>query len=450
MKRGASCAALAIMLGGSGCSSGSEPQARADELTGNAKAALMQAPPNVRCVTIQVSNSSASVTQSFDVSPQENTSFALTGLPFGSDVFLATASTATCGDAGAQPVAYQSMPTTATVAQNTIPTVSLVMQAVANGGPATVGVSFPMYPAINLYPLPTPFNERAIAEGPDGNLWVALFSNSTPAALADMSVFSGPTTMIPIPTNFTVIQAITSGPDGNVWLTGVANLGTDASANLEAEIVRMAPDGTGQTVFPIASATSSRLSSITTGPDGELWVGDTGQNAILHVSTQGVLLGTIPVPTASARPFGITVGSDGNLWFAEAGSTKVGQLNPNTSTIVETALNGAPFSIAAGADGNLYATVAAPAGGSPSIARIAPSGGPVAYFNCSSTPTYITPGPDGNVWFLETSAFVAHIQPDGGIVEIPAPQAGGGGIAAASDGNIYFGAGNQIGRINRY
>jgi virginiamycin B lyase len=73
--------------------------------------------------------------------------------------------------------------------------------------------------------------------------------------------------------------------------------------------------------------------------------------------------------------------------------------------------------------------------------------------NANSGPTFITAGPDGNVWFTEYSGNkVSRITPDGVISEFPVPTAGSlpYRIVAGPDGNIWFteaGAG-KIGRIN--
>jgi streptogramin lyase len=70
----------------------------------------------------------------------------------------------------------------------------------------------------------------------------------------------------------------------------------------------------------------------------------------------------------------------------------------------------------------------------------------------SSTPDYITAGPDGNLWFTESDANqIGRITPSGTITEftIPTPYSEPVGIAAARDGNLWFTEShtNQIGRI---
>jgi streptogramin lyase len=69
-----------------------------------------------------------------------------------------------------------------------------------------------------------------------------------------------------------------------------------------------------------------------------------------------------------------------------------------------------------------------------------------------SNPAYITPGPDGNVWFTEGGANkIGMINPTtDAITEFAVPNAGPEGITAGPDGNLWFterGA-NKIGMIN--
>lgn len=71
----------------------------------------------------------------------------------------------------------------------------------------------------------------------------------------------------------------------------------------------------------------------------------------------------------------------------------------------------------------------------------------------NSQPFGITTGPDGNLWFTESSANqIGRITPDGQITEfpIPTPSSQLGAITAGPDGNLWFaefGSAHQIGRI---
>jgi len=56
--------------------------------------------------------------------------------------------------------------------------------------------------------------------------------------------------------------------------------------------------------------------SITTGPDGNLWFTEYEGDNIGRITPNGTIT-EFPIPTAGSQPFGITTGPDGNLWFTE-------------------------------------------------------------------------------------------------------------------------------------
>ena len=62
---------------------------------------------------------------------------------------------------------------------------------------------------------------------------------------------------------------------------------------------------------------------ITSGPDGELYLTDTGNGAIYsidptsHVISQPNFIGKTVI--SNPLPYGITTGPDGNLWFTDDG-----------------------------------------------------------------------------------------------------------------------------------
>ena len=86
----------------------------------------------------------------------------------------------------------------------------------------------------------------------------------------------------------------------------------------------------------------------------------------------------------------------------------------------------------------------------PSSALAAPT---ITEFTSGTGPADIVAGPDGNLWFVETSANkIGRMTPAGVLTEF-SPVAGGNvapsGIAVGADGNIWFGQRNRnrIGRI---
>jgi len=98
-----------------------------------------------------------------------------------------------------------------------------------------------------------------------------------------------------------------------------------------------------------------------------------------------------------------------------------------------------PSDITVGADGNLWFTES----NANNIARMTPSG-VITEFATSAPTTGITTGADGNVWFLEDNiGVVAKITPSGQITEFPptgCPFYGSlfGGITKGPDGNVWY------------
>src|SRR5262245_26607128 len=88
----------------------------------------------------------------------------------------------------------------------------------------------------------------------------------------------------------------------------------------------------------------------------------------------------------------------------------------------------------------------------PSVARAQITEFPVP--TAGARPYTIVAGPDGNLWFTESSAGrIARITPDGAITEYPVPAGTGSGpygIAVGAEGDIWFTErfAGQIGRFS--
>ena len=76
--------------------------------------------------------------------------------------------------------------------------------------------------------------------------------------------------------------------------------------------------------------------------------------------------------------------------------------------------------------------------------QASPTAGSISEFSVPSAdsyPTGIAAGPDGNLWFTETSGNkIGRISPSGTITEFPVPTAKSGpaGSRAGPDGNLWF------------
>jgi virginiamycin B lyase len=94
-----------------------------------------------------------------------------------------------------------------------------------------------------------------------------------------------------------------------------------------------------------------------------------------------------PTPTPASNPTSITAALDGQVWFTELNSNKVARITPSTGAITEFAtptVGSQPNGITSASDDT-----------SP-----------------NEQPSYITAGPDGNLWFAEVAGNkIGHISP---------------------------------------
>jgi streptogramin lyase len=155
-----------------------------------------------------------------------------------------------------------------------------------------------------------------ITGGPDGNLWF------TAANKIGRMTTAGVVTEFALP-GYGALNII-SGPDGNLWYTRQDKIG------------RITPDGV---VTEFSAVFSGTTGAITAGSDGNLWF--TGTRANLdNPSTSLEVIGritpvgsitTFVLPDAESHPTSISAGPDGNIWFTDGGTNTIGKLvlNPH-------------------------------------------------------------------------------------------------------------------------
>src|SRR5207247_1700618 len=117
-------------------------------------------------------------------------------------------------------------------------------------------------------------------------------------------------------------SSITTGPDGNLWFTEQqGQIGHMTLAGKVSEFSLPSHQylaGPNPTKEPAGSAQGEPL-AITAGPDGNLWFtefqyGGTGK--IGRITTAGKI-SDFPLPTSGNGPTSITFGTDHTLWFIE-------------------------------------------------------------------------------------------------------------------------------------
>ena len=236
----------------------------------------------------------------------------------------------------------------------------------------------------------------------------------------------------------TDLYSITKGPDGAVWF----------GESRTSKIGRVAPDGT---ITEFSTTQGHPPYKLTTGPDGNIWFVDGNVGRM----TPGGQVTVFPVPDLSpgngANTLDITAGPEGALWFAD-GVHRIGKITTAgvvTMFPVPVSSGPAPYSIAAGADGNLWYS-------NPEeheIGRMTPSG-VVTTFPLTYEPYDITAGPDGALWFTIQPpgggggvSGVGRITTAGEVRTFPLSM-GAWEITAGPDGNLWFtNFAGSIGRI---
>jgi streptogramin lyase len=235
--------------------------------------------------------------------------------------------------------------------------------------------------------------------------------------------------------NSTYASSLTAGPDGNVWF---------AAANIEGEggpvVGKVSPAGE-LTEYKAPNSTGS----IVSGADGNLWFGES--QGIARMTPAGQIT-SFPVAKGTDGPRALTAGPDGNVWFVSAKPATAGFVTPaGAVTTFPLKGAGAPSAIVAGPGGDLWFTE--PKEGR--IGRVTVSGQETEFqLPAGSKPNSIALGTDGNLWFSDGSAArVGRITPAGQVTFFPVPTLDPTGeVLAGPGGVLWFTAGNEIGKIS--
>jgi streptogramin lyase len=226
-----------------------------------------------------------------------------------------------------------------------------VHNGVSTGGGTSSGSGGPVPDPVLAPDDPSPDD---IVAGPDGNLW---FTESGADRIGRITP-GGTITEFTTPTAGSNPTGIASGADGNVWFieSGTNDIGRIAPAGVITEFTTPNLDlsstdnmvkGPGGDVWFIAfdpngndeiarvntagKVTASALnayrsypSDLTVGPDGNLYVADSGM--VDRVDGAGAVT-PFTIPDGS-NPYAITVGSDGAIWFASDGINQLERMTP--------------------------------------------------------------------------------------------------------------------------
>lgn len=287
------------------------------------------------------------------------------------------------------------------------------------------------------YSVPTAASAPAtIVTGSNGFLYFTELSASKIGQLTTGGSF----TELATKTAAAAPESITVGPNGNLWWTenAIHSIGT----------VTPAFNTAGLTEYPIPWA-GSQPAFIARGVNqNSLYFTDPGANAIGEILTNGTFTGPFAIPTANANPEGIAIGPDNKMWFTENNAAKIGFVDPVTNAVTEMPISPGsnPSIIILGPDGAMWFTEnisgAAKLGritsthvysefpltGAKSAAGLTqdafghlvvtdPANSAIGVFDitsqkyteyptktASSSPLWITIGPDGKLYFTEYTA----------------------------------------------
>jgi streptogramin lyase len=201
-------------------------------------------------------------------------------------------------------------------------------------GLGAIGTINPTTHAVAAYPTNMlNANPEAIVSGPGGLLW---FTEShaigtvdpTTHAMVDTPVANGHVTL-------GVYPAITVGPDGNVWFTAYENLGASRPPlTYFGEIDAMTR---AVSIYPASTVSGPDfLSSITVGPDGNIWSSVTEINPTTHVIVTNQI---VPYAASSDLLQGIAKGPDNKFYYTGTGAIGQARVVPQTEAVINSNVN---------------------------------------------------------------------------------------------------------------
>jgi streptogramin lyase len=307
---------------------------------------------------------------------------------------------------------------------------------------------------IKEYPLVKGAEPLGITLGPDGNIW---FVESNAGKVGRITP-GGVITEFPIDAAG-FAQQIVSGSQGDVYFTepGAGKVGLihalgDLTVHESASgggwglaiafgqlyLGNGGPDlsflglplfSGGGTVFAQNDGKTHNFYYMSSDIYGDLWMTDTGSNAIVQEACVGCIYATYALANPGSGPKGVAAGRDDNIWFTEYDGDRIGRLNRKLGgTVTEFALatGSRPQMIAAAPDGSLWFAES----GTNKIARITVNGAITEYNvpTADSHPYGVAIAADGSVWFTEEyGAKIGHLMVH------PPGDANGDGLVNVSD-----------------
>ncbi|MGB6062300.1 MAG: hypothetical protein WBG27_11395 [Candidatus Aquilonibacter sp.] len=239
---------------------------------------------------------------------------------------------------------------------------------------------------------------------------------------------------------FTITES--NAPLANAYTataTGCSNIATVSGMNMSLSN----PNGSVKIgTFTATGGSSGGTGCSITVSDGITSIAIPTTNTLSQgsVGLSGQSIAEYVLPGGSPAPYAIVAGPDGRMWYSDFNSGGVGTITTSGSVTPYVLPDATYGALTVGSDGNIWGADA----NMVTIDKIFTSNGALAaQYHTSYGPVGITNGPDGNVWFTESSGGsgkVGYVTPGGTLTEFgvyvdssPSP----GGIATVGS-NLWF------------
>jgi streptogramin lyase len=254
----------------------------------------------------------------------------------------------------------------------------------------------------------------AIVAGSDGNMWFARgginvteIGRLTPAG--EITEFNKGAVHRP--------RWMTLGPEGDVWYTaGIPGIKSIGEKYESSAIGRITPSGQ-VSEFTAGLSPQPHLEQITTGPDGDLWFVDDGSPyTIGRIAPTGEIKEFTISENPELKPSGIAAGTNGNVYFGASGENNkaededlIMEITPAGEVTEVARLNDSEVvELVTGPEGAMWFTGKStePVNHPNVIGRLTPQGHleeDLLELEPETEGRLITPGPDGNMWFVALS-----------------------------------------------
>ena len=303
-------------------------------------------------------------------------------------------------------------------------------------------------PTITEFPLlQTQTLPQELTTGSDGNLWFCDYDGSE--YTIDRITPTGVITSFPMPSDASVQSNLTLGPDGSLWC--------EIYVNASYEIMSINQLGV-MTTFPLPPPNApgnliSPTSDLFLGPDGDLWFlagtfsqGElTASSELVGMTTAGVIT-TIPLADEPALNSTFAFGPGGTIWIAGSSITVVSTTTGETTASCALPNSGRADALTPGPDGNFWFIDL----NNDAIGRITPDGTITEFPFATMAPSdgflsddSLIVGSDGNLWtdgFNGNPSAIVQITPNGVFTTFSPPSGDNtiSSIAEGPDGNIWF------------